>query len=370
MMDEPSNLTWSWKIQYLLTINVDPTGIDSQPSISPSGPWYDNGTVVSCTSQDIGGYSFDHWNVDGTNREGDGGTINITMSGPHEATVYYTIAVTWWEQTDTLLILGFLGVAVTAVTVGTLWIRRYRKKEAEEGLEPEIEVPEFLPGRIPVGHADLDKLLLGGIPQNYAVILTSPSCDERDLLVKKFLATGANEGEVTFCVTTHPGRLKTLAEESQSNFYLFICNPRADMIIKDLPNVFKLKGVENLTKISIEITKAYNQAGVDSTAGSKRACIEVVSDVLLHHGPIKIRRWLTDLVTELKSKGFTTLAVIDPQMHSPKEVHAILDLFEGEINIYEKETGARFLIIKKMYNKNYIECELRLKKEGPKDREK
>jgi hypothetical protein len=50
-------------------------------------------------------------------------------------------------------------------------------------------------------------------------------------------------------------------------------------------------------------------------------------------------------------------------MHSPQEVHAILDLFEGEIDIYEKEAGTRFLKIKKMYNENYIECELRLKKE-------
>jgi KaiC/GvpD/RAD55 family RecA-like ATPase len=363
MMTEPSNLTWNWKIQYLLTVNADPTGIGIQPSISPPGPWYDNGTVVNCTSQEIEGYSFNHWNVDGTNWDQGQNTINIIMTGPHEATLYYMRATVWWEQMNMFLILGLLGIVVTAVVIGATWIRKHRRKEAKKGFEPEIEIPEFLPDRVPVGHADLDKLLLGGIPQNFTVIITSPSCDERDLLIKRYLETGVNKGEITFYITTNPGQLKTLAEAFQSNFYLFICNPRADMIIKDLPNVSKLKGVENLTQISIELTKAYEKAGVNSANTPKRAFIEIVSDVLLQHGPIKIRRWLTDLITELKSRSFTTLAVMDPQMHSPQEVHAILDLFEGEIDIYEKEAGTRFLKIKKMYNENYIECELRLKKE-------
>jgi hypothetical protein len=47
-------------------------------------------------------------------------------------------------------------------------------------------------------------------------------------------------------------------------------------------------------------------------------------------------------------------------------VQAILDLFEGEISVYEKETrkGLEKLVrIKKMYNQRYLESELFLKKE-------
>ena len=44
------------------------------------------------------------------------------------------------------------------------------------------------------GYADLDKLLCGGIPENCAVALTAPSCDEMELLVKCFLETGARKG--------------------------------------------------------------------------------------------------------------------------------------------------------------------------------
>jgi len=53
-------------------------------------------------------------------------------------------------------------------------------------------------------------------------------------------------------------------------------------------------------------------------------------------------------------------------MHSPQEIRAVLDLFEGEINIYEKETEkdlGKFLKIKKMTNQKYSKSELVLQEE-------
>jgi uncharacterized repeat protein (TIGR01451 family) len=220
-----------------------------------------------------------------------------------------------------------------------------------------------LPGRISTGYKDLDSLLLGGIPENYAVILTSPSCDEKDLLIKRFLEI-AKEGEITFYVTIEMSGVEALLD-FQSNFYLFVCNPKADQIIESLPNVFKLKGVENLTDISIALNKAFRRLGT-SNSGPRRACIEIISDVLLQHHTVQTRRWLIDLIPELKSRGFATLAVMNPQMHSSQEVHAILGLFDGEINIYEKESEKgleKSLKVKKMYNQRYLESELPLRKE-------
>ena len=218
---------------------------------------------------------------------------------------------------------------------------------------------------VATGYADLDKLLYGGVPPNYVVALTSPSCDERDLLVKSFLETGAENGKVTFYVAIDPTVAKTLAERFQSNFSLFVCSPQADAIVKDLPNVFKLKGVENLTDISIALTSAIRKLD-KSLKGPRRICIGLISDVLLQHHAVQTRRWLNAIIPELKSMGFTILAVIDPQMHPSEELHAILGLFEGEISIYEKETEKglrRFLKIKKMSNQRHMEDELLLKKE-------
>ena len=232
--------------------------------------------------------------------------------------------------------------------------------------EPEpvtINVSEVAPpNRITTGYGGLDKLLFGGIPENYAVILTSPSCDERDLLIKRFLEAGTKKGQLTFYVTIEAGGVRDLAEEHQSTFYLFICNPRADVMIKSLPNVFKLKGVENLTNINIALTSAFRELE-KSLGGPNRVCIEIISDVLLQHHAVTTRRWLTGLIPDLRTRGFTTLAVLNPHMHTPQEVHAILGLFEGEISIYEKDTRKgleKFLRIKKMYKQKYLKSELPL----------
>ena len=72
------------------------------------------------------------------------------------------------------------------------------------------------------------------------------------------------------------------------------------------------------------------------------------------------RFWLSALLPTLKAKGFTTLAVISPQMHPAEEIEAVLGLFEGEINIHEKETPngtARFIKIKRMINQKYLKDE-------------
>jgi len=220
-------------------------------------------------------------------------------------------------------------------------------------------------GRITTGYKKIDRLLGGGIPEKYTVALNAPSCDERELLIRTFLENGARQGETIFYLAADPGVMKTLAEEFPSNFYLFVCNPNADAIVKSAPNVFKLKGVENLVDISIALTTAIRKLD-PSSKSPRRICIGLVSDVLLHHHSVQTRRWLSVLIPELKSAGFTALAVVDPQIHPPEEFHAILGMFEGEINIYEKETRKgleKFLKIKKMINQKYSDSELLLRRE-------
>jgi hypothetical protein len=125
-----------------------------------------------------------------------------------------------------------------------------------------------------------------------------------------------------------------------------------------------LKGVEGLTDISIALTSAIRKLD-PSLKGARRICINLVSDILLQHNVVQARKWLTALIAELKSAGFTALAVFDPEMHSSQDARAVLDLFDGEINIREKETG-RYLKIKRMSNQKYLEDELPLKKERQK----
>jgi len=228
--------------------------------------------------------------------------------------------------------------------------------------EPKFNV---LPGRASTGYAALDALLYGGIPENYSVALMSPSTDEREQLIKRFLKTGAEAGETTFHITAEAANTKALVEEYPSNLYLIVCNPQADAMIKNAPNVFKLKGIENLTDIDIALTKAFRTIKPSATS-ARRICIDIVSDALLQHHAINTRRWLSALLPTLKSKGFTILAVVDPQMHPTDELQSIVGIFDGEIRVTEKETheGIRqTLRVRKLLNQKYLENEIVLSNE-------
>jgi len=139
------------------------------------------------------------------------------------------------------------------------------------------------------------------------------------------------------CVVFHKAK-KGISPTSKTNLYIVECNPQANAVLPSLPNVFKIKGIDNLTDIDIALTK-YLRTLYTSQTGKKRVCIDLISDVLLQHHAVVTRKWLNGLLTNLKSKGFTTLAVIDPELHPPEENRAIISLFDGEIAITEKETA-------------------------------
>jgi tetratricopeptide (TPR) repeat protein/KaiC/GvpD/RAD55 family RecA-like ATPase len=225
--------------------------------------------------------------------------------------------------------------------------------------------PKVRPGRVSSGMAELDDLLLGGIPGNYSVILTAASSDERELLIKRFLETAAQAGQTTLYLTTEVGNAKALAETFPASFSLFICSPQAELMTENLTNICRLKGVDNLTEIDIALAK-YSRTLDPSKEGPRIACVQIVSDVLLQHHAVIARKWLGSLLANLKSKGFTTLAVIDPHMHPPEEAQAVLGLFDGEIRIANSESAKgreKVLKILKLYNQRYLENELFLTKE-------
>ncbi len=204
------------------------------------------------------------------------------------------------------------------------------------------------------GYATLDKLLNGGIQSTAAIALTSPPCDEKDSLIRSYLETGVKGGDATFYVTINQGIGIFLAQEYPSRFILLICNPQAEAIVRPSANILILKGIENLTNINIALTQAIRK--LDPSIQNKRICLDVISDILLQHHSVQTRKWLLELITQLKVAGFTTLAVMNPQMHPSEEMSAVLSLFDGEITIEEAETEqgtARFLRVKRMSNQRF-----------------
>jgi len=216
--------------------------------------------------------------------------------------------------------------------------------------------------RITTGTTELDTLLQGGISEKCAVVLAAPSSDERSKIIENFVEAGPKNGETTFYFTVDPGNTKHTAEEFPSDMLLFVCNQKADLMVKDLSNVCRLKGVDSLTDIDIALVKASRQLESPQT-GKRRACIEVVSNVLLQHGPVITVKWLNSLLQDLKSKGFATLAVVNPRMHSAEELEAILGVFDGEIRLGEKQTAegtVKTLKVLRLQGQDYLKNEATL----------
>jgi tetratricopeptide (TPR) repeat protein/KaiC/GvpD/RAD55 family RecA-like ATPase len=218
----------------------------------------------------------------------------------------------------------------------------------------EIKVKEvILENRISTGTEELDSLLLGGIPEEYAVVLSGAPCDEREIIVKNFLKAGAEEG-IIFYVSTEATGLDCLLENP--NFFLFLCNPKPKNEVPNLSNVFKLQGKTDLNNLGIALTKAYRSLD-QNLAQPKRVCIEILSEVLEDYGSKTTRKWISDLITNYGAKGFTMLAVINSRMHSSEELYAVLDLFDGEISITQSDDPLdckKSILIKKLRNQDYI----------------
>jgi hypothetical protein len=208
----------------------------------------------------------------------------------------------------------------------------------------------------------MDHLLLGGIPEKYALAFSLPTSSESTLIVRHFVETGVEAGETTFHVTSDPNATNSLAENYPQTFVLFICNPSVETGTETQPNVFKLNGIDSLTEIDIVLNKAFRTLD-PSQVNPKRACIEILSEVLLQHGPVATRRWLSGLLPALRAKGFTTIAVLNPQMHSEGDLHAILGLFQGEVVLSETETAQgiqKTLKIRRLLDHSFLGTEFPL----------
>jgi KaiC/GvpD/RAD55 family RecA-like ATPase len=217
----------------------------------------------------------------------------------------------------------------------------------------EITVQEVVfEDRGSTGTQELDTLLLGGIPTECAVVITGSPSDERQRIIKNFLEAGIRESEVVFFVSTEADGIDKLLENP--NFVLFLCNPKPKTNVPDLPNVYKLRSKTDLTNLSISLAKAYRN--IDPSK-KKRICVDNISDVLVDYETKATRKWISELITDLSSKGFTMLTVMDPTEHPADQATTVINLFDGEINITQNDDPIDYkksIVVKKLRNQDYI----------------
>jgi hypothetical protein len=84
-MNQAKTITLIYKIQYYLTVKVEPPNITT---ISGEG-WYDNCTNVELAAPTVKDYEFKHWDVDGVLQCDGAANITVHMNASHTATAHY-----------------------------------------------------------------------------------------------------------------------------------------------------------------------------------------------------------------------------------------------------------------------------------------
>jgi KaiC/GvpD/RAD55 family RecA-like ATPase len=210
----------------------------------------------------------------------------------------------------------------------------------------------------------LDKALNGGIPEEFAVVLVSPSYDERDLLLRRVVDSALSSGSLAILISNDMGRTKDLASRYPNGFYAL--STQADRISQHGPNLLRIPSFENLSDANISLGLVLKDVLAKEKATKRIMIIDILSDLLLRHKSIVTRRWLGDFVGKRKSEGFTVIATLNPLSTTKEETQSIIDYFDGVIEIFEKplqERSRRFLVIKKMYGQRYSESEVLMDKD-------
>jgi KaiC/GvpD/RAD55 family RecA-like ATPase len=265
-------------------------------------------------------------------------------------------------------------VCLNPIAVGENFCRNCGRSATRQKAEPVGQSNEelavmFDPNKVAFGQKTVDDTLYGGIPKNGVLLITSPACEEKEIIVTRFVETGLDQTEIVVYITTD-NKFGQNEKIMQSQFlYQVICNPQIDLgSLKCVAeNCVQVRGVERLTELSVALTTLLNNVEkISGQENPKRLVIDMLSDTLLSNQSVNTRKWLRETITKFKQKNFTVLATLNPHMHSKEDVQSLLDLFDGQVEIYEKELQGElrmFMRVKRLNNSRYSSKEVQLVRE-------
>ena len=214
---------------------------------------------------------------------------------------------------------------------------------------------------IQTGYVALDEMLYGGLPLGSSIVLTAPPCDEKNLILARFVERNLTLGRKCIFISTALDQVQKLIRRYANSLFVVICNPHAETLAAPYPNVVRLGSVDSLTALNLELDKAMAKIEANRPAV---LCLEILDDVLLtHHG--ETRRWLMDILGRSKARRITTLATFNQAMHPPQESQAVLESFDGHIDLFEAEVQVRpkLIRIKKLGGRQFLDGEVRVEKD-------
>jgi hypothetical protein len=290
--------------------------------------------------------------------------ISISLFSYGGNSVSEILTVSWVGRWPELGVFGagYL-VSWVAIIIGFLVsnVRQGRAQVAQYVRPRPVSQPKMLENAVPTGYVALDSVLYGGLPAGTSVVLTSPPCDEKDIMIHRLLDTALAHNHPCIFISSSIDRVRDLLPKYRRLLYLIICNPQADVLTVGLPEAVKLKTLDSLTELNLGISNALSK--MNASYGAV-LCLETLDDVLLtHHGAT--RRWLMDILTRIKADHVTCIATLNPAMHPPTESQGVLETFDGQIDLYEAEIQVRpkLIRVRRLGGRRFIDTELRVDKD-------
>jgi len=127
VLNAPSSITWNWKTQYYLTMQVNPS---AGGTVTPSSGWYDSGTQVQISATPASGYRFDSWSGSGTRSySGTSASATVTMNAPitetanfvQIATVSFSATGIGSDASGTVLTVDGLSYSYSQLPLSFVW---------------------------------------------------------------------------------------------------------------------------------------------------------------------------------------------------------------------------------------------------------
>ena len=178
--------------------------------------------------------------------------------------------------------------------------------------------------KVSTGYGRLDEALHGGFIAGSTVVLNAPAGDEAPILIRNFLKVE----QPSLLICRNLSSAQAIVSDVADGIARLICS---DKSVSPAKNILPGKGIENLTDLNLQINEALG--GIQP----KRLALDILSDILLRHKALQTRKWLNELLERLRSRGITTLAILNPYMHTAEETQALVDMFDASIEIYERE---------------------------------
>jgi len=202
--------------------------------------------------------------------------------------------------------------------------------------------------RIPSGVPGFDALVQGGLPDGAAVVVQGPSGHEKDAFLLQFVAEGLHRGGSALVVLSSMSPSRYLQElrsagvnvdraqaEGRLKFVDWFTYKEAPVQeVEEEGAVFRAS--IDLANVGIAISRAIAAL---PRGGEKRAALEILSPALGMYDLAAVYGFAQSTKAKLERFGFTSLLVLEKEMHEERTVSSIRQPFDGVVDFERARQG-------------------------------